>query len=65
MAEKRNLKCERCGRDAYYMEKCDYCSRNVCRPCQKSSLTASKTERKVICRDCWGDTKKRKAFKSA
>lgn len=59
------IKCGRCGDDAYYLEPCDYCKRIVCRNCQKSSLTASKTVRKVICKDCWGDIKKRTAYKSA
>ncbi len=59
------MKCGRCGKDAYYLEECNYCKREVCRNCQKSSLTASKTVRLVICKDCWGDTKKRREFKSA
>ncbi len=59
------MKCQRCGEDAYYLEPCNYCNRIVCRNCQKSSLTASKIDRKVICKDCWGDIKKRRAYKSA
>ncbi len=58
-------KCGRCGKDAYYMEACSGCTRMVCRDCQKSSLTASKTKRLVLCKDCWGDIKKRKKFLSA
>ena len=47
------------------MEACTGCSRMVCRNCQKASLTASKTKRLVMCKDCWGDIKKRKKFLSA
>lgn len=59
--------CERCKREAHYLEYCDYCEpkKRVCRSCQKSSKTASKTQRLVICKTCWGNIKKRKAFKSA
>lgn len=58
-------KCDRCSEEAHYLELCKYCSRHVCRKCQKSSARASKIERNVICKDCWGNLKKRRAFKSA
>ncbi|MEK6923915.1 MAG: hypothetical protein AABW54_01595 [Candidatus Micrarchaeota archaeon] len=59
------MKCERCGKDAYYAEECDYCNKKVCRNCHKASATASKTSRKVICKGCWSNMPKRKKFKSA
>ncbi|MGB9577393.1 MAG: hypothetical protein ACP5O3_00175 [Candidatus Micrarchaeia archaeon] len=58
------MKCERCGSDAHVIEACDYCGRKVCRACIKSSRTVAKTIRRVICKDCWTNTKKRKEFKS-
>lgn len=64
---KEGRNCERCGKEAHYFEYCDYCEpkRRVCRSCQKSSKTASKTLRLVICKDCWSKLERRKKFKSA
>jgi len=56
--------CERCKREAYRYETCNYCGRKVCYNCIKSSMRRHKTTRLVICKDCWGDMKKRKAFKN-
>lgn len=61
----KGSKCERCGKEAHYLEVCNYCSRTVCRNCQKSSSTPEKTRRLVICKDCWGKIPLRKQFKSA
>ncbi|MFH1257690.1 MAG: hypothetical protein V1658_02035 [Candidatus Micrarchaeota archaeon] len=36
-------KCQRCNKEAHYVEKCKTCDRYVCRNCQKASKTASKT----------------------
>lgn len=55
--------CERCKADTYMLEKCGYCGRTVCGACVKSSKRKHKTTRFVICRDCWGDMKKRAQFK--
>jgi len=59
------LICERCSGQAYALEKCNYCSRMLCGSCVKSSKRKIKIKRYVICRDCWGDLKKRTAFKRA
>lgn len=59
------MKCERCGKEAYYLEVCNYCNRKVCRNCHKASASPSKTMRTVICKDCWGNLPKRMAFKRA
>jgi len=57
--------CGRCSRPTYNPEKCGYCSRIVCRSCVKSAKRVGKVRRLVICRDCWSDLSRRKAFKSA
>ncbi|MCL4374137.1 MAG: hypothetical protein M1360_03875 [Candidatus Marsarchaeota archaeon] len=56
--------CERCKRETYRYETCNYCGRKVCYDCIKSSRRYHKTVRLVICKDCWGDMKKRRAFKN-
>ncbi|MFH1443095.1 MAG: hypothetical protein ABIG96_03610 [Candidatus Micrarchaeota archaeon] len=58
-------KCQRCNKEAHYVEKCKTCDRYVCRNCQKASKTASKTVRLIICKDCWGKMPKRKVWESA
>lgn len=57
--------CQRCKKERHYLETCYTCSRNVCQYCQKSGKSASKTERLIICKDCWSDLKKRKKWESA
>jgi len=59
------MNCERCGAEIYKYNVCNYCHRKICNNCVKSSRRVSKTVRLVICKDCWGDMEKRKAFKSA
>ena len=56
--------CERCSRDIYKFEKCDYCNRKLCFNCVKSSKRLSKTTRLVICKDCWSKMPSRKTYKS-
>jgi len=56
--------CERCGREVHFLEKCEYCNRKICASCVKSSKKLSRVRRIVICKDCWGEMEKRKAFKS-
>jgi len=58
-------KCERCGKEAHYREKCNSCNKYVCRSCNKSSKSASKTERLIICKDCWGKIPKRRVWEQA
>ena len=56
--------CERCGRDMFKFETCDYCKKKICNDCMKSSRKSSKILRKVICKDCWSKLPSRKAFKA-
>ncbi|MCL5434327.1 MAG: hypothetical protein M1559_01270 [Candidatus Marsarchaeota archaeon] len=56
--------CERCKREIFRTFKCNYCGRNLCRNCVKSSKRKSKTVKLVICKDCWSEMPKRKAYKS-
>ena len=62
---KTNHKCDRCGREQQYREECDHCGRRVCKACIKNSKRASATRRAIICKDCWGDSVKRKKHKQA
>ncbi len=57
--------CERCSADVYKYEACNYCKRKICNSCVKSSKRVSRTEKAVICKDCWSDLKQRKRYKSA
>ncbi len=41
-----------------------FCKRVICKNCIKSSSTAAKTERRVICKDCWGNKRKQKKFQT-
>ncbi len=56
--------CERCGKEVYKNEVCNYCKKKLCFNCVKSSRRVTKTNRIVICKDCWGKITKRKQFKS-
>ncbi len=58
------ITCERCKREIIKYLKCDYCGRSICNNCIKSSERTAKTIRLIICKDCWGDMPKRKAYKS-
>ncbi len=55
--------CERCKREVFRYESCNYCGRKVCHSCVKSSQTATKTMRLVICGDCWSDMRRRRSYK--
>ncbi|MDE1824912.1 MAG: hypothetical protein KGH61_00270 [Candidatus Micrarchaeota archaeon] len=57
--------CERCSRDIFKYNTCNYCKKKICVNCMKSSRKVTKTTRLVICRDCWSKMPKRKTFKSA
>ncbi len=56
--------CERCKSEIYKSETCNYCNRKICNNCIKSSQRVQKVTRLVICKDCWGNIKKRTAFKN-
>ena len=58
------LSCERCKDEVFKYLSCDYCGRKICNNCIKSSARASKISRLVICKDCWGDMKKREKYKN-
>ena len=57
--------CERCSNETHRPEKCNYCSKSLCRACHKSSKNPKKEGRLVICKACWGNLGKRSKFKSA
>ena len=57
--------CERCSDETYKLNKCEYCGRKLCKACEKSSKKPEKVRWLMICRDCWGDLKKRRVFKRA
>ncbi len=59
------MMCARCGRDIHKYNTCNYCKRQVCTYCVKSSRRVSKTIRLAICKDDWSKLQSRKAFKSA
>ena len=40
------------------------CGKMVCQSCVKSAKRLKKVTRLVICKDCWGDLKKRSKFKA-
>jgi len=48
----------------YTLDKCGSCGKAVCKSCEKSAKRVKKVTRVVICKDCWGDLKKRKRFKA-
>lgn len=56
--------CDRCKKEMYRFNKCDYCKKTICFSCVKSSQKNTKTSRLCICKDCWSDMKKRKEFKT-
>ncbi|MCK4318998.1 hypothetical protein KAW38_00300 [Candidatus Micrarchaeota archaeon] len=55
--------CQRCGEQTAKLEKCDYCDRLICNMCKKSAKIVGKLKRLVICKDCWGNMKRRGKFK--
>lgn len=59
------MRCERCGREIYKHDVCNYCGRKLCVDCVKSSKRKSKVVRLVICKDCWGAMSKRKIYKNS
>ena len=56
--------CERCKREMYRFETCDYCGRKICDACVKASQKATKLQRLVICRDDWNSLPKRTQYKN-
>jgi hypothetical protein len=56
--------CERCKKEIYKYEACNYCGRKICNDCTKSSARSPKTRRLVICKDCWSNMDRRHAFKT-
>lgn len=59
------MTCDRCKREIFKMEVCNYCKRQICNRCMKSSQRLRKVNRLVICKDCWSDMSKRKVFKQS
>ena len=58
------LMCERCKREVYRLELCNYCGRKIGVECVKSSQRASRISRLAICKDDWSDIKKRTLYKN-
>lgn len=56
--------CERCKREITKYEICSYCGRKIGNECIKSSQRIQKVTRLVICKDDWGNMRKRRAFKN-
>ena len=56
--------CERCKKEIYKSEACNYCNKRICNDCEKSSIRIQKVTRLVICKDCWSNIKRRTAFKN-
>lgn len=56
--------CERCKKEIFRYQACNYCGKKICDSCIKSSQRISKVKRLVICKSCWSDMKKRKTYKS-
>ncbi len=56
--------CERCKKDVYKTNTCNYCSRKICDSCIKSQQRLHKTVKLFICKDCWSNMPKRSAFKN-
>ncbi|MBD3210862.1 hypothetical protein GF318_05765 [Candidatus Micrarchaeota archaeon] len=55
--------CQRCGAQTAKLYECDYCQKKVCENCLKSSKR-KKVGKRYICKSCWSDLEKRKAYKS-
>lgn len=58
------MKCERCGNDTHFLAECNYCKKKLCRNCEKASDTTKNGERKIICKDCWGNMESRTQYKT-
>lgn len=56
--------CQLTGIQTAKLVKCDYCGKKVCYQAIKSQKR-KKIDHRYICKACWSDMKKRKAFKSA
>ncbi len=56
--------CERCKREIFKYDQCNYCQRKVCGYCVKSAQRSPKTRKLVICKDCWSVMPRRSAFKN-
>lgn len=56
--------CGRCGSQSAKLQKCDYCNLSICISCVKSSKR-KKIDHRRICKSCWSNMGKRRAYKSA
>ncbi|MCX8205751.1 MAG: hypothetical protein N3H30_00800 [Candidatus Micrarchaeota archaeon] len=57
-------RCERCGSETHLLEKCSFCGKYVCRQCEHAAKRVKKVTRVVICKGCFGDTKKMKEYEN-
>jgi hypothetical protein len=58
------ITCDRCKREIFKTELCNYCNRTICVLCTKSAQRVQKVTRLAICKDCWGNMSRRKMFKN-
>ncbi|MCW6159496.1 MAG: hypothetical protein LVQ95_00185 [Candidatus Micrarchaeales archaeon] len=56
--------CERCKREIYRTETCNYCGRKIGTECIKASQRANKITRLVICKDDWSKLAVRAMYKN-
>lgn len=56
--------CERCKREVYRTETCNYCGRKIGTECVKASQRANKLTRLVICKDDWSKLPIRTMYKN-
>ncbi|MBD3397662.1 hypothetical protein GF412_00815 [Candidatus Micrarchaeota archaeon] len=59
------LVCDRCGKKTAKLDTCNYCRKECCVSCVKSSKRVGKGSKAYICKDCWTKMDRRKKFKSA
>ncbi|MBS3067288.1 hypothetical protein J4450_01180 [Candidatus Micrarchaeota archaeon] len=59
------LSCERCSKQTAKLTKCNYCSKNDCVSCIRSTKKVHKIKHMAICKNCWGVMRNRRQFKNA
>lgn len=56
--------CDRCKREIFRSETCNYCGRKIGVECVKASQKANKLTRLVICKDDWSKLPMRSMYKN-
>jgi len=57
-------RCERCGEETHFLEKCSFCGKYVCRKCIHAARNIKKVKRVVICKSCFGDANKVREYEN-